>query len=68
MLLALLTVVVSAAGDIKPADASKPLFRILKFKTLHGDDHPKGIIGFNHPKEAATAEYLRRRLRLGEFE
>jgi hypothetical protein len=127
----------AAAADIKPVDTSKPLFRILKFKTLHGGDHPKGvaddehplltvwslrdvrlasddkgvlitltpkdakgfaaitqkygylifdagegrpievlhisapitdgIIGFKHPDEAAAAEYLRRRLRIGEF-
>jgi len=130
----------AAAGDIKPADTSKPLFRILKFKSLHDaaregenakgevdDEHPMlvvwklrdvqlardnkgvlmtltpeetkkfaaittrygylvfeggdrplevlhitapitdGIIGFKHPQEAAVAEYLRRRLRLGEF-
>jgi len=26
-----------------------------------------GIIGFKHPEEAAVAEYLRRRFRVGEF-
>jgi len=129
-----------AAADIKPADTTKPLFRILKFNTLRDaarerenakgevdDEHPmlvvwklrdvqlardnkgvlmtltpedtkrfaavtsrygylvfegngralqalhitapitEGIIGFKHPEEAAVAEYLRRRLRLGEF-
>jgi len=141
LFVALMAVVGSAAAaDIKPADTSKPLFRILKFKTLHdavregdhakgevddehpmlvvwkirdvqlardnkgvlitltpedtkkfaavtrrygylvfeGDDRPievlhitapiiDGIIGFKHPQEAAVAEYLRRRLRIGEF-
>ncbi len=138
---ALFAVLASAgAADIKPADTTKPLFRILKFKTLHDtaregenakgevdDEHPMlvvwklrdvqlardnkgvlmtlipedtkkfaaitsrygylvfeggdrplqvlhitapitdGVIGFKHPEEAAVAEYLRRRLRLGEF-
>ena len=135
---ALLAVVASVtATDIKSADTRKPLFRILKFQTLRGGDHPQGtaddehpllvvwalrdvrlanddkgvlitltpkdtktfaaitrkygylifdagegrpievlhitapitdgIIGFKHPDEAAAAEYLRRRLRLGEF-
>jgi hypothetical protein len=137
----LIAVVASAAAaDIKPADTTKPLFRILKFKTLHdaaregenakgevddehpmlvvwklrdvqlardskgvlmtltpedtkkfaaitsrygylvfeGDDRPlqilhitgpitDGIIGFKHPEEAAVADYLRRRLRIGQF-
>jgi hypothetical protein len=137
----LIAVVASAAAaDIKPADTTKPLFRILKIKTLHdaaregenakselddkhpmlvvwklrdvqlardskgvlmtltpedtkkfaaitsrygylvfeGDDRPlqvlhitapitDGIIGFKHPEEAAVADYLRRRLRIGEF-
>jgi hypothetical protein len=26
-----------------------------------------GIIGFKHPEDAAVAEYLRRRFRIGEF-
>jgi hypothetical protein len=134
---AFLTVAASAAaGEIKPADSSKPVFRILKFQHLHGGDHPQGtiddnpllvvwavrdlrlasdrkgvlitltqrdtkafaaitrkygylvldagedrpievmhitapiidgMIGFKHPDEAATAEYLRRRFRLAEF-
>jgi hypothetical protein len=45
---------------------------------FEGDDQPlevlhitapivDGIIGFKHPQEAAVAEYLRRRLRIGEF-
>jgi hypothetical protein len=141
LFVALLAILASAApADIKPADPSKPLFRILRFKTLHeaareeenakgevddehpmlvvwklrdvqlardnkgvrmtltpedtrkfaaitssygylvfeGDDRPlevlhitapitDGIIGFKHPQEAAVAEYLRRRLRIGEF-
>jgi hypothetical protein len=141
LLVGLIGVVTSAVGaDIKPVDTSKPLFRILKFKTLHDaaregenakgevdDEHPMlvvwrlrdvhlardnkgvlmtltpedtkkfamitskygylvfeggdrplevlhitapitdGIIGFKHPQEAAVAEYLRRRLRIGEF-
>jgi hypothetical protein len=37
------------AADIKPADTSKPLFRILKFKTLHGGDRPKGEVDDDHP-------------------
>ena len=130
----------AALADIQPADSSKPLFRILKFKTLRDaqrpDEHAKGeidgehpllvvrklrdvrlaidnkgllmtltpedtkkfaaitrrygylvfdgdgrpievlhitapifdgVIGFKHPQEAAAAEYLRRRLRIGEF-
>jgi hypothetical protein len=130
-------VISTAAAHIKPADTSKPLFRILKFQTLHGGDHPQGVangehpllvvwslgnvqlardnkgvlitltpkdtktfasitlrygylifdagegrpievlhitapiidgvIGFKHPEEATAAEYLRRRLLLGEF-
>ena len=129
-----------ALGEITSAESGKPLFRILKFKTLRDeqrpegnakgeadDEHPllvvwklrdvrlgsdkkgvlmtltpedtkkfaavtrkygnlifdgdgrpiealhitapivDGIIGFKHPQEAAAAEYLRRRLRLGEF-
>ena len=138
-LAALLVVVTSAAAaDVKPADTSKPLFRILKFKTLQSGDRPKGevddehpllivwalrdvrlarddkgvlitlipkdtktfaaitrkygylvfdagegrpievlhitapitdgVIGFKPPEDAAAAEYLRRRLRLGEFQ
>jgi hypothetical protein len=130
------------AADIKPADSSKPLFRILKFKTMHeaqrkgdeakgevDDKHPllvvwklfdvrlahdykgvqivltrddarafaditrgrlryllfdtgeprslevlqiaapvtDGVIDFKYPEDAAQAEYLRRRFRLGEF-
>src|SRR5438128_12255586 len=45
LLVAFFTVVASAAGaEIKPADASKPLFRILKFQTFHGGDHPQGTV------------------------
>jgi hypothetical protein len=131
----------AVAADVKPVDSSKPLFRILKFKTLHDalrkgdeakgevdDKHPllvvwklrdvqlatdrkgvlatltpedtktfaavtrqfryllfdtgeprsmevlritvpvtDGVIGFKHPEDAAQAEYLRHRFRLGEF-
>ena len=141
LLVAFLVMLASAAvADIKPADSSKPIFRILKFKTLHdaqcpkdhakgkvddqhpmlivwklrdvqlardnkgvlvtltpedtkkfaaitskhgyllfeGDDGPlevlhitapitDGVIGFRDPQEAAVDEYLRRRLRIGEF-
>jgi hypothetical protein len=50
LFVALFAVVTSAAAaDIKPADSSKPLFRILKFKTLHGGDHPKGVADDEHP-------------------
>jgi hypothetical protein len=45
LLVLFLTAVGLAAGaEIRPADARKPLFRILKFQTLHGGDHPQGTI------------------------
>jgi len=40
----LIVVALAAGAEIKPADASKPLFRILKFQSLHGGDHPQGTI------------------------
>src|SRR5207237_1132823 len=43
----------AAAGDIKPADTTKPLFRILKFKTLHEaareGENAKGEVDDEHP-------------------
>jgi hypothetical protein len=42
LIVAIFAVVTSAgAADIKPTDSSNPLFRILKFQTLRGGDHPQ---------------------------
>jgi hypothetical protein len=54
LLIAFLVLFASAAiADIKPADTSKPLFRILKFRTLRDaqrpEDHPKGEVNDKHP-------------------
>ena len=35
---------VASAAEIKPADPSKPLFRVLRFQSLHGGDHPQGTV------------------------
>jgi hypothetical protein len=37
------------AAEIRPFDTSKPLFRVLKFQTLHGGDHPQGTVDDEHP-------------------
>ena len=43
----------AAAADITPADSSKPLFRILKFRTLRNAERPqdmaKGEVDDEHP-------------------
>jgi hypothetical protein len=37
------------AAEIRPVDTSKPLFRVLKFQTLHGGDHSQGALNDEHP-------------------
>ena len=54
LLIAFSVFIVSAvAADVKPVDSSKPLFRILKFKTLHDalrkGDEAKGEVDDKHP-------------------
>jgi hypothetical protein len=50
LIVAIFAVVTSAgAADIKPTDSSNPLFRILKFQTLRGGDHPQGVADDEHP-------------------
>jgi len=44
LVLFLTAVALAAGAEIRPADARKPLFRILKFQSLHGGDHPQGTI------------------------
>src|SRR5882724_5112132 len=44
LVLFLTAVALAAGAEIRPADARKPLFRILKFQSLRGGDHPQGTI------------------------
>jgi hypothetical protein len=34
----------ASAAEISPADPSKPLFRVLRFQSLQGDDYPQGTV------------------------
>jgi hypothetical protein len=50
LIVAIFAVVTSTgAADIKPTDSSNFLFRILKFQTLRGGDHPQGVADDEHP-------------------